>query len=125
MDLRQTFAINLRRLRHERGRTQENLAHEAEISRSHMSEIERGNGGCAFLVRTLRRAISTRTAEPIFGSRLINIAQTHLGMGPNLDSVRPAPLPQRARRTPPAITAASVGTTAACQRFRPGDYHRA
>jgi transcriptional regulator with XRE-family HTH domain len=43
MDLRQTFALNLRRLRHERGRTQENLAHEAEISRSHMSEIERGN----------------------------------------------------------------------------------
>jgi transcriptional regulator with XRE-family HTH domain len=43
MDLRQTFAMNLRRLRHERGWTQEGVAHEAEISRSHMSEIERGN----------------------------------------------------------------------------------
>lgn len=43
MDLRQTFALNLRRLRHERGLTQEGLAHEAAISRSHMSEIERGN----------------------------------------------------------------------------------
>jgi transcriptional regulator with XRE-family HTH domain len=42
MDLRQTFALNLRRLRHERGWTQEGLAHEAGISRSHMSEIERG-----------------------------------------------------------------------------------
>ena len=42
MDLRQIFALNLRRLRHERGWTQESVAHEAEISRSHMSEIERG-----------------------------------------------------------------------------------
>jgi transcriptional regulator with XRE-family HTH domain len=43
MDLRQIFALNLRRLRHERGKTQESIAHEADISRSHMSEIERGN----------------------------------------------------------------------------------
>lgn len=41
-DLRQVFATNLRRLRHERGWTQEALAHEAGINRSHMSEIERG-----------------------------------------------------------------------------------
>jgi transcriptional regulator with XRE-family HTH domain len=42
MDLRQTFAINLRRLRHERGFSQEALANEAGINRSHMSAIERG-----------------------------------------------------------------------------------
>lgn len=42
MDLRQTFATNLRRLRHERDRTQEDVAYEAGISRSHMSDIERG-----------------------------------------------------------------------------------
>jgi transcriptional regulator with XRE-family HTH domain len=42
MDLRQRFAMNLRRLRHERGFTQEGLAHEAGIDRSHMGAIERG-----------------------------------------------------------------------------------
>jgi transcriptional regulator with XRE-family HTH domain len=41
-DLRQTFALNLRRLRHERGFSQEALAHEAGVNRSHMSAIERG-----------------------------------------------------------------------------------
>jgi transcriptional regulator with XRE-family HTH domain len=42
MDVRQLFALNLRRLRHERGFTQEALAHDAKIGRAHMSEIERG-----------------------------------------------------------------------------------
>jgi transcriptional regulator with XRE-family HTH domain len=42
MDLRQTFAANLRRLRHERGWTQEGVAHEAGISRPHMSDVEQG-----------------------------------------------------------------------------------
>jgi transcriptional regulator with XRE-family HTH domain len=42
MDLRQIFALNLRRLRHERGFSQEALAHEAGVSRPHMSAIERG-----------------------------------------------------------------------------------
>jgi transcriptional regulator with XRE-family HTH domain len=42
MDLRQIFALNLRRLRHERGFSQEALAYEAGINRSHMSAIERG-----------------------------------------------------------------------------------
>lgn len=42
MDLRQVFALNLRRLRHERGFSQEALAQEANVSRSYMSDIERG-----------------------------------------------------------------------------------
>jgi transcriptional regulator with XRE-family HTH domain len=42
-DLRQLFAMNLRRLRHERGHTQESFAHDAKIARQYMSEIERGN----------------------------------------------------------------------------------
>lgn len=42
MDLRQIFALNLRRLRHERGFSQEALAYEAGVSRPHMSAIERG-----------------------------------------------------------------------------------
>jgi transcriptional regulator with XRE-family HTH domain len=42
MDARQLFALNLRRLRHERGWTQEGLAHEAGVNPSHMGAIERG-----------------------------------------------------------------------------------
>jgi transcriptional regulator with XRE-family HTH domain len=41
MDLRQAFANNLRRLRHAKGISQEDLAHEAGISRSYMSKLER------------------------------------------------------------------------------------
>jgi transcriptional regulator with XRE-family HTH domain len=42
MDPRQLFALNLRRLRHERGWSQEGLAHEAGVNVSHMGAIERG-----------------------------------------------------------------------------------
>lgn len=41
MDLRQLFAANLRRIRHEKGFSQEALAHEAGIDRAHVSKIER------------------------------------------------------------------------------------
>jgi transcriptional regulator with XRE-family HTH domain len=42
MDLRPIFAMNLRRLRHERGFTQEAMANEAHIGRPHLSNVERG-----------------------------------------------------------------------------------
>jgi transcriptional regulator with XRE-family HTH domain len=42
-DLREAFAANLRRLRHERGISQEGLAHEAGINRSYMSRLEKGS----------------------------------------------------------------------------------
>ena len=42
MDLRQLFAANLRRLRHERGLAQDDLAYEAEVSRSYLSQLEKG-----------------------------------------------------------------------------------
>ncbi len=42
MDLRQVFAANLRRLRHAKGLSQEDLAHEAEVNRSYMSRLEKG-----------------------------------------------------------------------------------
>ena len=41
-DLRDAFAANLRRLRHARGISQEDLAHEAGINRSYMSKLEKG-----------------------------------------------------------------------------------
>lgn len=42
MDLRQVFAANLRRLRHERGLSQEGLAYEAEVNRTYLSKLEKG-----------------------------------------------------------------------------------
>ena len=42
MDLRVVFATNLRRFRNARGLSQDDLAYEAEISRSYLSQIEKG-----------------------------------------------------------------------------------
>ncbi|KRR15999.1 XRE family transcriptional regulator [Bradyrhizobium jicamae] len=41
MDFRQLFATNLRRLRHERKVSQEQLAHDAGIDRAYLSRVER------------------------------------------------------------------------------------
>jgi transcriptional regulator with XRE-family HTH domain len=42
MDLREVFATNLRRLRHVKGLSQDDLAYEAEVSRSYLSQLEKG-----------------------------------------------------------------------------------
>jgi len=41
MDLREVFAANLRRLRHHKGISQENLAYEAGINRTYLSKLEK------------------------------------------------------------------------------------
>ena len=43
MDYRQVFAANLRRIRHEKGISQEELAYEAEVNRTYMSKVEKGD----------------------------------------------------------------------------------
>lgn len=42
MDLRATFAANIRRLRNDKGWSQEALAHEAGVNRSYLSRVEKG-----------------------------------------------------------------------------------
>jgi transcriptional regulator with XRE-family HTH domain len=42
MDLRDVFATNLRRLRNARGLSQDDLAYEAGVSRSYLSQLEKG-----------------------------------------------------------------------------------
>lgn len=42
MDLREVFATNLRRLRNAKGLSQDALAYEAEVSRSYLSQLEKG-----------------------------------------------------------------------------------
>lgn len=41
MDLRQLFATNLRRFRHDRNLSQEQLAHDASVDRAYLSRVER------------------------------------------------------------------------------------
>lgn len=41
MDIRQLFAINIRRMRHERKLSQEDLAHDAGVNRVYLSRVER------------------------------------------------------------------------------------
>jgi transcriptional regulator with XRE-family HTH domain len=43
MDWRQVVAANLRRIRRERGFSQETLAYEAEINRTYISKLEKGS----------------------------------------------------------------------------------
>ena len=42
MDLRGIFATNLRRARHAKGMSQDELAYEADISRGYLSQLEKG-----------------------------------------------------------------------------------
>ncbi|UYN94377.1 MAG: helix-turn-helix transcriptional regulator [Enhydrobacter sp.] len=42
MDLREVFAGNLRRLRNAKGVSQDDLAFEANVSRSYLSQLEKG-----------------------------------------------------------------------------------
>ena len=41
-DLRQVFASNLRRIRHEKGLSQDELARKADMDRSYLSRLENG-----------------------------------------------------------------------------------
>jgi transcriptional regulator with XRE-family HTH domain len=43
MDYRHVFASNLRRIRHEKGFSQEALAYEAGVNRTYMSKLEKGD----------------------------------------------------------------------------------
>lgn len=42
MDLRETFSANLRRIRNEKGISQDELAYDAKMSRSYLSQLESG-----------------------------------------------------------------------------------
>lgn len=64
MDLRDVFATNLRRLRHARGLSQDELAYEAEVSRSYLSQIEKGVFYVSLkVVAKLARALEIEPAE--------------------------------------------------------------
>jgi transcriptional regulator with XRE-family HTH domain len=65
MDIRQIFATNLRRLRHDRGLSQDDLAYEAKVSRSYLSQIEKGEEFYASLkiIERLARVLRIEPAD--------------------------------------------------------------
>jgi transcriptional regulator with XRE-family HTH domain len=64
MDLRDVFATNLRRLRHAKGLSQDDLAYEAEVSRSYLSQIEKGAFFASLkIVGRLAEALKVEPAE--------------------------------------------------------------
>jgi len=64
MDIRHVFAANLRRLRHAKKLTQEELAFEAGINRSYMSRLERGGTYAGLeIIAKLADVLSVEPAE--------------------------------------------------------------
>jgi transcriptional regulator with XRE-family HTH domain len=64
MDLRDVFAANLRRLRHAKGLSQDDLAYAAKISRSYLSQIEKGAFYASLkIVGKLARTLGVEPAE--------------------------------------------------------------
>jgi len=64
MDLRDVFASNLRRLRHAKGLSQDDLAYEAKISRSYLSQIEKGAFHASLkIVGKLAKTLGVEPAE--------------------------------------------------------------
>lgn len=58
------FATNLRRLRHAKGLSQDDLAYEAEVSRSYLSQLEKGTFYASLkIVGRLAEALEVEPAE--------------------------------------------------------------
>lgn len=64
MDLREVFAANLRRLRNAKGVSQDELAYEASVSRSYLSQLEKGTFYASLnVVGRLSEALGVEPAE--------------------------------------------------------------
>ena len=64
MDLREVFAANLRRLRNAKGVSQDDLAYEANVSRSYLSQLEKGAFYASLnVVGRLAEALGVEPAE--------------------------------------------------------------
>jgi transcriptional regulator with XRE-family HTH domain len=70
MDLRDVLAANLRRLRAERGLAQDDLAYEAEVSRSYLSQLEKGAFYASLkILEKLAKALKVEAFELIVPAR--------------------------------------------------------
>ncbi|WP_367268077.1 helix-turn-helix domain-containing protein [Reyranella sp.] len=76
MDLREVFAANLRRLRNAKGVSQDELAYEANVSRSYLSQLEKGTFYASLnVVGRLSEALGVEPAE------LLKIPQKRMPRG--------------------------------------------
>lgn len=70
MDLRQVFAANLRRFRHEKGLSQEELADLADINRTYVSKIETGATWIGLeLIGRLSKVLGRQPAEFLYNPK--------------------------------------------------------
>lgn len=66
MDLKEVMAVNLRRIRHARNMTQEDLAHLAKLSARYIGKIERANVSASVTVLgQIAEALGVEPAELI------------------------------------------------------------
>jgi transcriptional regulator with XRE-family HTH domain len=64
MDLREVFALNLRRIRNERGLSQDDLAYEAGVNRGYLSQLETARYYASLkIVGRLAEVLSVEPAE--------------------------------------------------------------
>lgn len=64
MDIRQRLALNLRRLRHQGGWSQEEFADLAGIHRTYVSDLERGaRNPTITIIERLAKALSVKAGE--------------------------------------------------------------
>ena len=64
MKLRDTFAKNLRRIRAERGLSQEELSHLASVSRGYMSDLERSASSASLdIIERLAKVLKVEAHE--------------------------------------------------------------
>ena len=76
MDLREVFAANLRRLRNAKGVSQDELAYDANVSRSYLSQLEKGTFYASLnVVGRLSEALGVEPAE------LLKIPQKRMPRG--------------------------------------------
>jgi transcriptional regulator with XRE-family HTH domain len=64
MNLRQVLAANLRRARHARGFSQEDLAYTADVDRTYVSKLERGASNVGIdIIEKLAKVLEVEPAE--------------------------------------------------------------
>ena len=64
MDIREVFAAILRRLRHEKGLSQEELAHKASVNRTYISKLETASTYAGLeIIAKLAKVLGTHPAD--------------------------------------------------------------